>query len=478
MDTFAAPGTGLDRTRLAELLRRERAAFAAGHPRSADAHGRAGSLFGRVPMTWMNKASGGFPLYLARARGARVTDIDGHFLTDFSLGDTAAMAGHSPPPVLRAIQRRTADLGGLAVMLPTEEAAEAGYELARRFGAARWSFALTATDANRWAIRLARALTGRGKILFYSHCYHGSVDESLIVTTPDGGSAPRPGNVGAPVDVTVTSRVTEFNDLEGLERELAHGDVAAVLMEPALTNIGIVLPEAGFLAGVRELTRQYGTLLINDETHTFCAGPGGATAAWGLSPDLVTIGKAIGGGIPAAAYGMSGELADRLLSRSDLDLIDVGGVGGTLAGNALSVAAVCATLSQVLTDEAFGEMITLAERFADGVAGVISRYGLPWSVTRLGARAEYRFASPAPRTGTEAAAADDPQLDDYLHTFMANRGVLLTPFHNMALMCPATTAADVDLHTELFEAAVRQLHLTGSCAGPGDDPVCPAEWST
>jgi glutamate-1-semialdehyde 2,1-aminomutase len=249
-------------------------------------------------------------------------------------------------------------------------------------------------------------------------------------------------------------------------------------MEPALTNIGIVLPEAGFLAGVRELTRQYGTLLINDETHTFCAGPGGATAAWGLSPDLVTIGKAIGGGIPAAAYGMSGELADRLLARSDLDLIDVGGVGGTLAGNALSVAAVCATLSQVLTDEAFGEMITLAERFADGVAGVISRYGLPWSVTRLGARAEYRFASPAPRTGTEAAAADDPQLDDYLHTFMANRGVLLTPFHNMALMCPATTAADVDLHTELFEAAVRQLHLTGSCAGPGDDPVCPAEWST
>ena len=455
MDTVAA--TGPDRTRLTELLRRERAAFAVRHARSAGAYERAGSLFGRVPMTWMNKAAGGFPLYLASARGARVTDIDGHSFADFSLGDTAAMAGHSPQPVVRAIQRRSADLGGLAVMLPTEEAAEAGHELTRRFGATRWSFALTATDANRWAIRLARAVTGRGKILFHSYCYHGSVDESLIVTTPGGGAAARAGNVGAPCDVTMTSRVAEFNDLDGLERELAHGDVAAVLMEPALTNIGIVLPEPGYLAGVRDLTRQYGTLLINDETHTFCAGPGGATAAWGLSPDLITVGKAIGGGIPAAAFGMPAELADRLRARPDLDLIDMGGVGGTLAGSALSITAVCATLCRVLTDEAFGQMIALAERFADGVDGVISRHGLPWSVTRLGARAEYRFTSPAPRTGTAAAAADDPQLDDYLHTFMANRGVLLTPFHNMALMCPATTAADVDLHTELFGAAVREL---------------------
>jgi glutamate-1-semialdehyde 2,1-aminomutase len=447
---------GVDRVRLTELLRRERAAFAAGHPRSAAAYAGAGSLFGRVPMTWMNKTSGGFPLYLATARGARVTDIDGNSYADFSLGDTAAMAGHSPKPVTDAVRRRMSDLGGMAVMMPTEQAAEAGAELARRFGAPRWSFALTATDANRWAIRLARAVTGRGKILFHSYCYHGSVDESLIVTAPAGPVA-RPGNVGAPVDVTATSRVAEFNDLAGLEAELAHGDVAAVLMEPALTNIGIVLPEPGYLDGVRDLTRRAGSLLINDETHTFCAGPGGATAAWELSPDVVTIGKAIGGGIPAAAYGLSAELADRLLGRPDLDLIDMGGVGGTLAGSALSIAAVCATLGDVLTDEAFGEMTALAERFADGVAGVIARHGLPWSVTRLGARAEYRFARPAPRTGTEAAAADDPALDDYLHTFMANRGVLLTPFHNMALMCPDSSPADVDLHTELFGAAVREL---------------------
>jgi glutamate-1-semialdehyde 2,1-aminomutase len=251
--------------------------------------------------------------------------------------------------------------------------------------------------------------------------------------------------------------VAEYNDLDGLDRELAHGDVAAVLMEPALTNIGIVLPEPGYLDGVRELTRRHGTLLINDETHTFCAGPGGATAAWGLEPDMVTVGKAIGGGIPAAAYGLTAELADQLLGRRDLDLVDMGGVGGTLAGNPLSIAAVCATLREVLPDGVFGEMSALAERFAEGVAEVIERRGLPWSVSRLGARAEYRFVSPAPRNGSDAAAAADPELDDYLHTYLANRGILLTPFHNMALMCPVTSPADVDRHTDVFGAAVAEL---------------------
>src|SRR6201995_2547772 len=401
----------VNRERLTALLARGAATFADRHPESARACQRAGSLFGRVPMTWMNMAAGGFPLYLERASGAQVTDVDGLEYADFSLGDTAAMAGHSPAPVLWAIQRRAADLGGLSVMMPTEEAAAAGAELARRFGVPRWSFALTATDANRWAIRLARALTGRGKILFHSYCYHGTVDESLIVTVPsdpDGPGAPRGGNVGAPVDVRETSRVAEYNDLDGLDRQLAHGDVAAVLMEPALTNIGIVLPEPGYLDGVRELTRRHGTLLINDATHTFCAAPGGTTAAWDMDPDLVTIVKAIGGGVPAAAFGLSDDLAGRLLARTDLDLVDMGGVGGTLAGNPLSVAAVNATLREVLTGPAFETMITLAERFAAGVEGVIRRHGLPWSVSRLGARAEYRFAAPAPRSGGAAAAAADP----------------------------------------------------------------------
>jgi glutamate-1-semialdehyde 2,1-aminomutase len=367
------------------------------------------------------------------------------------------MAGHSPAPVVAAVQRRLADRGGASVMLPTEDAAVVGAELSRRFGLPVWSFALTATDANRWAIRLLRAVSGRPRILVNSYCYHGSVDESLIVVGPDGRPRSRAGNVGAPSDVTTTSRVAEFNDLAGLERELAHGDVAAVLMEPALTNIGIVLPEPGYLDGVRELTRRHGTYLINDETHTFSAGPGGATAAWNLAPDVVTIGKAIGGGVPVGAYGLSGDLAADLLGRTDLDLVDMGGVGGTLAGNPVSMAATRATLEEVLTESAFATMIETATGFATGVQKIIDGYALPWSVSRVGARVEYRFADPAPRTGSESAACADPELEDYLHVYLANRGILLTPFHNMALMCPATTADDVARHHEIFHAALSEL---------------------
>ncbi|MDR6321594.1 transaminase [Actinoplanes couchii] len=449
--------SGISRGLLHTLSGRELATFADRHQRSRAAYDRADHLFGRVPMTWMNKAAGRFPIHLATARGNRITDVDGNEFIDFALGDTGAMAGHSPALVVEAVTRRMSDLGGLSTMLPTEDAAVAAGELARRFGVPQWSFALTATDANRWAIRLLRAVTARPKILVNSFCYHGSVDESLIVVGQDGRGVSREGNVGAPVDVTMTSRVAEFNDLAGLERELAHGDVAAVLMEPALTNIGIVLPEDGYLAGVRALTRKYGTYLINDETHTFSAGPGGATAFWGLEPDVVTIGKAIGGGVPVGAYGLSDDLSEVLLGRPDLDLVDMGGVGGTLAGNPVSMAATRATLTGVLTAEAFDTMIVTASAFADGLIKIIRSYDLPWSVSRLEARVEYRFADPAPRTGTEAAASADGELEDFLHLYLANRGVLLTPFHNMALMCPQTSMADVARHHEIFDAALGEL---------------------
>ncbi len=447
----------IDRTTLTGIHAREQRDFVARHPRSAAAYDHADHLFGRVPMTWMNKKAGGFPVYLDRARGNRVWDVDGFEYVDFALGDTGAMAGHSPVATVAAIQHRIGALGGITTMLPTEDAEWVGAELTRRFGLERWSFSLTATDANRWAIRLVRALTGRPKILFNSYCYHGSVDESLIVVGPGGEGMSRPGNVGGPVDVTLTSRVAEFNDLEGLEAQLAHGDVAAVLMEPALTNIGIVLPEPGYLQGVRELTRRYGVLLINDETHTFSAGPGGATGAWGLEPDILVIGKSIAGGIPMGAYGLSAEFADRALARTDLDLVDMGGVGGTLAGNPLSVAATRATLEHVLTDGAFAQMIDTATYFTGGVQSVIDRYSLPWSLSQLGARAEYRFADPAPRNGTESAASADGELEDLIHLYLLNRGIMLTPFHNMALMSPVTTSSDVDLHHEAFGSLIAEL---------------------
>jgi glutamate-1-semialdehyde 2,1-aminomutase len=447
----------IDRSRLASLLDAQRTLHRQRTTRSREAFEAADHLFGRVPMTWMNKWSGGYPLYLSGAHGNRITDLDGHEYVDFALGDTGAMAGHSPRATVAAVTERIAELGGITTMMPTQDAQWVAAELTRRFGLPLWSFSLTATDANRWALRIARMVTGRPKVMAFSYCYHGSVDETFVITGPDGGTAPRAGNVGPAVPVSQTTRVAEFNDLASVEAGLAHEDVAVVIMEPALTNIGIVLPEPGFLEGVRDLCTRYGTLLLIDETHTISAGPGGCTEAWGLEPDIFVIGKSIGGGLPSGAYGITEAVADAVRNHPEADLVDVGGVGGTLAGNALSTAAMRATLGEVLTDTNFEHMITLATRFREGVERVLEKYDVPWSVEQLGARAEYRFCSPAPRTGSESAAAHDDEIEEYLHLYLSNRGVLITPFHNMALMCPATTAADVDLHTEVFGEAVAAL---------------------
>jgi glutamate-1-semialdehyde 2,1-aminomutase len=442
--------------RVAELLARELERFERANPRSlALAREAADSLLAGVPMPWMIRWPGGFPVFAADARGARFRDVDGHEYVDFCLGDTAAMTGHSPEPTVRAIAEQARR--GITLMLPSEDAIWVGRELARRFGLPRWQFALTATDANRFAIRLARKLSGRPKILAFNWCYHGSVDETFA--TLDGGSVvAREGNVGPPVALAETTRVVEWNDVEALERELAHRDVACVLAEPALTNIGIVLPEPGFHDALREATRAAGTLLIIDETHTICAGPGGYTAAHGLEPDLLTIGKPIAGGVPAAAYGFSAEVADRLEELMPRDeRADTGGIGGTVAANVLSLAATRATLAEVLTEEAFEHMIALGERFEAGVAEVIERHDLRWHVTRLGCRVEYLFRRDRPRNGSEGAAGGDAELDRLIHLYALNRGILLTPFHNMALMSPATTEADVDLHTKVFEEAAGEL---------------------
>ncbi len=448
-----------DRQHLTALLARERATYIAANPRSQALHEAADHLFARVPMTWMNKWAGGFPLGFAEAHGAEITDLDGHTLVDFALGDTGAMAGHSPEPLARAMAERIGRAGGVTTMLPTADAEWVAAEMARRFGLPQWSFTLSATDANRWLLRLVRLVTGRPKILVFSYSYHGSVDETFVVLDEHGQPALRPGGVAPAYDPTQTTRVVEFNDLESLARELAHGDVAAVLTEPALTNIGIVLPEPGFLEGVRDLCTQTGTLLILDETHTFSAGPGGVTQRFNLQPDAVTIGKSLGGGVPCGAYGLSQELADRVKAAvsSGADIVDVGGVGGTLAGNAMSLAAMRAVLGEVLTDDVFGPMEEMATAFAESLRATIARHDLPWSVSQLGARCEYRFASPAPTSGGASVRSADAELEDYLHLYGINRGVLITPFHNMALMCPATTMAHVTQHQVMFDAAVDEL---------------------
>jgi len=409
-------------------------------------------------MTWMTQWSGGFPISLDSAKGNRITDVDGLTYIDFALGDTGAMAGHSPEPTIRAVTNRMATRGGITTMLPTEDAEWVAEELARRFGLPFWSFSLTATDANRWGIRLARLATGKPKILVFSYCYHGSVDETFIIVGPDGLPMSRPGNIAPGQDPRETTRVVEWNDLESLERELAHNDVAAILMEPALTNIGIVLPQPGFHQGVRALATKYGALLMIDETHTISAGPGGMTARDGLEPDIFVIGKSLGGGIPSGAYGLTQEVADVIRRiTGDAGLGDVGGVGGTLAGNALSMTAMRATLDEVLTETAFARMIQMATKFTAEAEKVIVEADLPWSITQLGARAEYRFVRPAPRDGGAAAAAADDELDEYMHLYTLNCGILMTPFHNMALMCPDTSESDIDRHSDVFAEAVTEL---------------------
>jgi glutamate-1-semialdehyde 2,1-aminomutase len=451
-----APLTGVDQTRLARLHAREVARFEAERPRSKELFEAAGEhLLGGVPMSWMSKWPGPWPVYVEAALGAHFTCVDGIDHVDLCLGDTGAMVGHSPAATVERVREQVGR--GITAMLPTSDAAVAAQELSRRFGVPRWQFTLSATDANRHVIRYARHVTGRPKVLVVDWCYHGTVDETFATLDADGAVVARRGNIGAPVPPSETTVVVPFNDIPALEAALAREDVACALLEPAMTNIGIVLPDDGYHEALRRLTREHGTLLVMDETHTLCAGPGGCTAAWGLDPDVVVVGKTIGGGIPAGAFGVTDELADRIARSVELEDIDVGGIGGTLAGNALSLAAVATTLTQVLTDDAHAHMEQLAVRWTDGVQAVLDQTGAPWHVTRIGCRAEYAFSPTAPRTGTDAADADDFALQQYLHLHALNRGLLLTPFHNMALMSPATTEADVDRHTEAFGECAREL---------------------
>ncbi len=447
--------SSIDRAVLARLHAEEEQRFVALHPRSAEMAAEArGSLLGGVPMAWMTRWPGAFPLFFDTASGAGFTDVDGVSYVDFCLGDTGAMAGHAVPAVAEALYAQAKR--GITTMLPSADSAWVAEELTRRFGLPIWQMAMTATDANRFVLRFARHLTGRPKVLVFDWCYHGSVDETLVTRGQSGAAVTRQGSIGPQIDPALTTVVVPFNDLAALEAALSSGEVACVLAEPALTNIGIVLPDPGFHEALRDLCTRYETLLAIDETHTICVGPGGATAAWSLRPDFFVIGKTIGGGMPAAAYGMTAEVAEALNKVLIDDAIDTSGVGGTLTGNALAMAAVRATLSTTLRDDDFARMTPLAASWAAGVQETIDHHELPWHVQQLGARAEYWFCPP-PRDGAAAAAAIDHQLDAFMHLWAINRGVLLTPFHNMALMSPSHTMDDVERHTQVFADAVDAL---------------------
>jgi glutamate-1-semialdehyde 2,1-aminomutase len=448
---------GIPLERIASVFEAERASYVALHPRSLAlaGHGIAGWYQG-VPMHWMRDWSMPYPFVVASARGAVLTDVDGNEYADFCLGDTGSMFGHSPPPVAEAIARQATR--GLTYMLPTADSIAVGRLLAERFGLPHWQVATTASDANRFALRVARAVTDRPKILVFNGCYHGTVDETFV-RLADGRPVNRPGLLGQVADLTQLARVVEFNDLPALETALSHGDVACVIAEPVMTNSCMVLPDPGFHAGLRRLTRAAGTLLLIDETHTISTGPGGYTRSHGLEPDLFVLGKPIAGGVPASVWGFTDEVARRLdLVRSQLPP-GHSGMGTTLSANALSLAAMRATLEHVMTAAAYAHMDSLAAQLAAGLQATVDRYGLPWHVVRVGARVEFICAPGPLRNGTEAEAAHAPALEQAIHLALLNRGCLIAPFHNMMLVSPETSAAQVETLCVAFEGVAASLAL-------------------
>jgi len=447
----------VNREKLQEQYEKEVQLFERNHPKSGELYQQAkDSLLQGVPTNWMTKWAGSYPVFVDHAKGAHFVDVDGNRYLDLCLGDTGSMIGHAPDPAVEAITRYVQK--GTTFMLPTEDAIWNSEELGRRFGMKYWQYATSATDANRFCLRLAREVTGRPKVLVYNWCYHGTVDETVAVLDENTGqTVAKPGSLGPQCNPEITTKVIEWNDLSALEEALRDEDVAAVLAEPVMTNCGIVHPDPGYHDRLRELTQKYGTLLIIDETHTICTGVGGYTKEYGLKPDMVVVGKTIAAGIPAAAYGFTRELGEKVASAIPPELCDIGGIGGTLAANALSMHAIRAVLSQVLTEEFYEKTIPLATRFNQGVQQVIDTYQLPWNTTQLGCRTEYWFRKEPARNGGEAEAAVDFALDQYMHLASLNRGILMTPFHNMALISAATTEEDIDMHTKVFEEIVAAI---------------------
>ncbi|WP_374356074.1 aspartate aminotransferase family protein [Chitinimonas sp.] len=433
---------GIDLDKARSLFAQERSQFAARMPRSQALSQQAGEhlLFG-VPLHWMNDWSTPFSLYVEAAQGARFRDVDGHDYVDFCLGDTGAMFGHAPEPVARALIAQATK--GFTTMLPSDDAPWVASELARRFGLPFWQFAMTASDANRFAIRWARAATGRDQILVFNGCYHGTVDD-VFVDLIDGQPSQRDSLLGQVYDLRQHSRVVEFNDLAALDAALADGTVACVLAEPVMTNIGMVLPQAGYWEAAQAIIRRHGSLLLIDETHTISSGPGGYSRAHGLQPDMLVVGKPIGGGVPCAVYGFSAELAERAQAAKRHAPPGHSGIGTTLTANMLAMAAMRANLAEVMSDSAYAHMFSLAERLAAGLRAVISKHQLPWCITQIGARSEIQFSPTPPANGSEASLILDSELEQTLHLFLLNRGLLITPFHNMLLVCPQTRADDVD----------------------------------
>ena len=443
------------RQRAEAMVAAERARFAERNPVSRSMAGASGRHFpGGVPLHWMLDWETPFPLFVREAAGSTVWDVDGHAYADFCLGDTGAMFGHSPAPVAGAIAAQAAR--GLTTMLPSDLTAEVGALLARRFGLPFWQVTATASDANRAVVRWARAITGRPRILVFDGCYHGQVEDAFV-KLEGGRTTIKASLLGQVQDIAATSIAAPFNDLEAVERLLAEGDVALILTEPALTNTAMVLPKPGFIEGLLAAARRHGTLVCLDETHTISTGLGGFTRAHDLDPDFFVLGKPVAGGLPAAVFGFTARIEAEMRRVLDTKVPGYSGIGTTLSGNMLALAAMRACLEEVMTAEAYAHMTRLAQRLAEGLRGKVAAQGHRWTVTQIGARAELVFSERPLENGAEAAAAIDHTVERAIHLFLLNRDVLVTPFHNMTLVAPTTTEADVDRLIARFGEALSVL---------------------
>ena len=426
---------------LSDFISEQRELFIAANPISLALSRQASAWRSGVPMHWMRDWATPFPIYVKDAKGAVLTDVDGHVYDDFCLGDTPSMFGHARPELTKAIADQAGQ--GVGFMLPTETANAVGTLLAQRFGLPQWQVATTASDANRAAIRWARAVTGRAKILVFDGCYHGMVDDCFVALY-DGQPANKKGLIGQVRDQTETTTVIPFNDVPALEAALKAGDIAAVLAEPVMTNCGMILPQPGFHRALRELTVQHGTLLILDETHTLSSGTAGYSGAHGLQPDMLVIGKAIAGGVPAAVWGVTADLATRMNIAEALAGPGSSGIGTTLSGNALAMRAMHVMLTEIMTAEAYDHMLRGAEQLVAGLRDVIDAHSLPWSVVHVGARAELIFAPQPPHDADAMRRVLDHDLLEAFHLFLINQGVVIAPFHNMMLISPRTSDEAID----------------------------------
>lgn len=442
----------IDRAAIAAMREREIVRFIAANPKSNAQTERSTSWFQGVPFHWMLDWPSPFPIVAAHATGATLTSIDGQVFDDFCLGDTASMFGHSPPALAKALAVQAGQ--GLSYMLPTAKGAELGDMLASMFGLPHWQVTTTASEANRAVIRWCRGLTQRNKILIFNGCYHGAVDD-VFVDLRGGVAVNRPSLIGQVQDVLLTTVAVEFNDVQALETALRGGDIACVLAEPIMTNIGMVRDAPGFLDKLRRICSETGTLLVFDETHTISSGYGGHSNTHGPMPDIMVIGKSIGGGVPCAVYGFTAEVATQMEALNRSRPPGHSGIGTTLSANALAITAMHAMLGQVITRHAYDHMLTMAERLVTGLNAIIAIYSLDWHVSHVGARVEFVCSAIAPHNGSEARAAMNYALERAIHLYFTNRGILLAPFHNMMLLSPVTQADQVD----------HLLHELSNCVG-------------